>query len=513
MRRIDLLKTVSRRQAAKKLRKPRNFRPRVVDLELRVMPVIGAAVAAPIVPAGTNLDGVVMLLNSAGLGSGEELADQTQVLTVEHAVPNPGRATTITWNLERSTNPVNITVPIPVNAGGAMANNFYYPPGVVPGVVPADPIDIALVNLRDMLPLAPMPAGNNLRLVAPFSPYENGYPIMAPPANLSTAVPATAQLVNIVGYGRQGFVGNGTQNTRTQPVGTKTFGPNQIERFQAGTNMAIEQLDFDGGGINTFGTVGLGTNNMVGGNPAPWLNESMVANGDSGGPELVGTVGNGGNLMQGQGAGNLLQILGVTVSGTASVYGSVGNAVNASAFDQPAGAAPAGFIYQAENAAYGVILDMRDQVLGNTTNVPGATIQDPLTITAYRGMPDGTAQANGPNLIIRVTDTAPGVAANFQYNGIYFNQPINNAVGAAAITQGLTLVGNNGNDTFQIMGNLGVGPITIQGGATNNTLVYQEGGQRSYYLHSHRCPRGRGHSSHHHAHGHSQRRRAPAHHR
>ena len=74
MRWDNLLKTGSRRKAAKKLRKPRSFRPRIVDLEVRVMPVVGGTFNGGGVPqlaaqaaTGTNLDGVVNLLSSGGV--------------------------------------------------------------------------------------------------------------------------------------------------------------------------------------------------------------------------------------------------------------------------------------------------------------------------------------------------------------------------------------------------------------------------------------------------------------
>jgi len=198
--------TISKRD---KKRQQRRRRPpiqlQVEALETRVVPVVGADIPAAIVPPGTNLDGVVMLQNTAGAASGEELADQTEVLTARHVVPVPGPATMVTWNLQRNGIPVNIAIPIPVNAGGAMANNYVYPSAAS---FPTNG-DIALVNLRDSLPLPPIPSANNLRLVAPFSPFENGYPIMAPgPLNPNFGTPAYfSQTVSIVGYGRQGFAG------------------------------------------------------------------------------------------------------------------------------------------------------------------------------------------------------------------------------------------------------------------------------------------------------------------
>ncbi len=211
MRWDNLSKTVSRRKAAKKLRKPRSFRPRVLDLETRVVPVISTgAVATVIATPGTNLDGVVQLLmggDNPSNGSGEELSDQTMILTAAHVIGNAGavpQSQTVTFSLQRGGVPVNISIPVPgsaaneilptvANAGAGMAwTNTGADDG--PGASLAN--DIALVVLRDpnSLPGAP---GGNLELVAPWSPFENGYAIAAPgpfPQNFS-----------LVGYGRTGL--------------------------------------------------------------------------------------------------------------------------------------------------------------------------------------------------------------------------------------------------------------------------------------------------------------------
>ena len=504
MRRVNLLKTVSRRQAAKKLRKPKSFRPRVVDLEVRVMLVVGSTIAAAIVPPGSNLDGVVLFRVPGSRGTGSELSNQTEILTATH-VDTGGPQTTINYYLSRNGTAVNIPITIPSNAAAGAANpNFLFAPGYNAA---NHANDISVINLRDNLALpANMPA--NLRLIAPFSPYENGYPIVAP-----GAFPFT---FNMVGYGLQGTAaappgGTGGQVLQ-QPVGTLTLGQNEFDQTRPAPPAAgsradtpagdanMLEYDSDGGGMNFFGTAGLGAANTVpnpaGGAaiPAPWLDESGFASGDSGAPALISGLANGatgpGNTPVTGGSTTPLSIVGVGSFSTGNVqYGTYGGYVTANAYNQPAaGATPAGFLWTAQNnTPYAAILDMRTQVLGalNTGMNPGGGApavlpQDPLTITVGRGtaFPNPVFQANGPNLLIQVTDTAMGLPANFNYaSGFYFDQPVAN--GATQLITSLVERGNNGNDTFDILGNLNAGlpagasiPITLIGGTGANTVEY-----------------------------------------
>jgi hypothetical protein len=221
MRSVNLLKTVSRRKAAKKLRKPRSFRPRVVDLEVRVAPVVGgtfnagvpqlAAQAGP----GTNLDGVVSVSSSGGaLGSGSELADQRIILTAGHVITSGGapRVTkTVTFNLQRGGAAVNIPILEPANAATQVV------PAAWTGNVDAGN-DIGLVVLRDPNQLIPGVANPaNDEMVAPFSPFENGYQVVAaavPPVQPAPpAAGVNGQTVTFVGYGG---IGLGPYGTITQ---------------------------------------------------------------------------------------------------------------------------------------------------------------------------------------------------------------------------------------------------------------------------------------------------------
>ena len=440
-------------------RQAKSAQLRVEMLETRVVPIIGALALAPSVLPGTNLDGVVQLLPMRG--SGSELANQTEILTAAHVVlGNPDMS--VNFNLQRAGNAVNIQINIP-----GIPANFVFPEAPLAYNPATDANDIAVVNLTDSLALPPgLPA--NLRLIAPFSPFESGYSIVplpgAPAINVANQNGPT---FTMVGYGRQG-TGAGGQVAVAPPVGTKTVGANSYDQMSP-TDPNMLLFDFDDGldANNQMGGLGVGQTNAL-----PWTNEAMPGSGDSGGPGLIGTVGNGSALAGG--AGNILSIVGVESWGTGNgEFGTIGGQVLANTYDQPAaGANPAGFIWTARNnTPYGAILDMRTQVLGLTANAAG--IQDPLTITVERGtaagvfQPGGPTQPAGPNLLIKVTDTAQ--PAYTQYNGIYFNQPVDSPDGAQMINS-LVLRGNDGGDTFQLIGNLGVGPITILGGAGANTI-------------------------------------------
>ena len=438
-------------------------------LETRVMPVIGGSVLAPVVSPGTNLDGVV----EVGAGSGSELNNQREILTAAHVI-NPGQQNIVTFNFQRAGAAVNIPIIIPVNPGGVAPANFVFPQGAVAFVPNANGVgqnDIAVINLRDpnLLPGVNVP---NLEMVAPFSPFENGYPIIAPAA--FPAANTNGQTFNIVGYGLTGTGNFGI----TGPAGELTLGQNTYDQavppaggagdlpeFPFGAPNILE-YDFDNGAgnRNVFGGAGLRIANA---NPA--LNESMAAPGDSGGPGLVGGIA-GGNAAQ------VMQIVGVQSIANPGLsivpfgYGTIGGQTLADSYN-----GAGGFIQDAQNTAYGIVLDMRSQVLGRTMNAAG--VQDPLTITVGRGTPypNPVFQANGPNLLIQVTDTA--TPAFSDDNGYYFDQPVNYPAPAGGQwINSLVLRGNDGGDTFQLIGNLGVGPITILGGAGNDNIVIGQTG-------------------------------------
>jgi hypothetical protein len=147
------------------------------------------------------------------------------------------------------------------------------------------------------------------------------------------------------------------------------------------------------------------------------------------------------------GANNPLSVVGVAAFNTLrSAFGSIGGYTLANTYN-----AAGGLLQSAQNQPYGAILDMQDQVLGFAGQP-----QDNLTITVGRGTAAGAFDANGPNLLIEVTDTTlgPGGAPNpgAQYNGVYFDQPIMN--GATPLITSLVVRGNNGSDKFIIDGNL-----------------------------------------------------------
>ncbi len=231
--------------------------------------------------------------------------------------------------------------------------------------------------------------------------------------------------------------------------------------FGAGGSVNVAEFDFDNGAP---------AQNIMG-SAAGVAGEGIAGPGDSGGPGFTGTFQNG--------AASQLSIVGVqsfvgpfrfpapTLVGWHGGAGIIQNFSFGNWEGQTlANNYLASLVTPAETAAYGIVIDMRYQVLG-----AAGQPQDPLTITVSRGNAAGVTVAGGlgnnPNLIISVTD-----ALNAQYTGIYFNQP------AASITQGVVLVGNGASDTFDIMGNLGVGPITIDGQVGRgivNTVDYEDG--------------------------------------
>ena len=95
---------------------------------------------------------------------------------------------------------------------------------------------------------------------------------------------------------------------------------------------------------------------------------------------------------------------------------------------------------------YPLVLDMSKQALG----VDGVT--DNLTITA---------QNNNGSLQLIVNDLS---VPNSPYNGTYFT-------GVASDISSLTIDTGPDNVTVQLIGNLGVGPITINGSSGNNTYI------------------------------------------
>jgi hypothetical protein len=111
------------------------------------------------------------------------------------------------------------------------------------------------------------------------------------------------------------------------------------------------------------------------------------------------------------------------------------------------------FINPTIGGNYDLVLDMNFQMLG----VDGTN--DPITITASRG-----GGAGNPNLTLTVTDPN-----SRQYSGTYFT-------GLAANIRSLTIRGTAGNDTIDLIGALGVGPITIDGRGGNNRIEIGDAG-------------------------------------
>lgn len=131
-------------------RQSRSTQLKVEMLETRVMPVVGSLITAQIVLPGSNLDGVVQI-NSTLIGSGSELANQTEILTAAHVVSTVPQSI-VTFNLQRAGNPVNIPITIPANpAGGAATANFLLPTAPLAYIPATQANDIAVINLRDTL--------------------------------------------------------------------------------------------------------------------------------------------------------------------------------------------------------------------------------------------------------------------------------------------------------------------------------------------------------------------------
>ena len=177
--------------------------------------------------------------------------------------------------------------------------------------------------------------------------------------------------------------------------------------------------------------------------------ENGAAPGDSGAPLLIPGGPNGQMQIAGVQSALLNTQQPPELIGAPNFYsfGNIGGATRVSDYTDS-------FINPNMSVSHGLVLDMNYQMLG----VDGTN--DPLTITASLG------GAGNANLIINVTDpNSP------QYTGDYF-------VGAAANITSLTIRGatiDTNTQTFQINGNLGVGPVTIVGGGgTNNNLIYND---------------------------------------
>ena len=153
-------------------------------------------------------------------------------------------------------------------------------------------------------------------------------------------------------------------------------------------------------------------------------------------------------------------------------------AARVSSYDQPGGWIPTQ-IAANDSAAnpYNLVLDMKYQAAGisvpaRSFNLVGASLPanysiplDPLNITVSRGGVD--ANGNGiPNayLVITVAD-----AVNPSLTGVYFS-------GLANTIQSLTIRTAGNATTVQILGNLGIGPINIDGGTGATTIIIGAGG-------------------------------------
>jgi len=213
----SLLRRAKKNRTSPRRRRQTQFAPPSVEqLESRITPVIGGTVNVAGIPQmaalagpGTNLDGVVSLVSANGnIGSGSELTDQRIILTAAHVIGQAPVNQTVTFNLQRGAVPVNLSIEIPGNA-----TNQFVPTVANAGLGMAwaggarAPNDIGLIVLRDPNALPGVPAGGNLEMVAPFSPFESGYPIVDAPAAIPQIAPANTNgpLFTMVGYGDTGL--------------------------------------------------------------------------------------------------------------------------------------------------------------------------------------------------------------------------------------------------------------------------------------------------------------------
>lgn len=469
------------------------------QLECRLVPVVGANGLAPEVGRGDDLDGIVLVEQGSGYGTGALLADGRHVLTAAHVVDGAGGGKTITFQLARGSNEIDISINIP--AGSGLLNSSWVTGG------PADQgNDLALLTLVDQVQQQA-----SRQLVAPFGAQRYGF----------WSGDVSGEVVTMVGYGRTGTGADGNHldevqrvTAAGQPGGSGTF----RLTFQGQTttplafNATAAQVQAALGALG-----GVGANNVEvsdrGLPPGTWdvrfvrgLGnrdvELMTATGASvteafagGNPEMTRVKREGRNVIDhvdgqllsydfddgtaahntwgdtglfwgesGMERGDSGSPLLVESAGAYSIAGvfswiATGGAKDANNYATPDGsfggtgtyistqAQLAGFLSPGLAGDYDLVLDMRQQVLGLDE------FKERLTIRAFR---------DGGDLVLSVFGSS-----DWGLNGEYYRAPIS---GPGGRILSLTLRGGDDDETFEIEGDLGLGSVTIDGRGGDDTL-------------------------------------------
>ena len=249
----------------------------------------------------------------------------------------------------------------------------------------------------------------------------------------------------MVGYGRSGIGADGD----TLASGTKRAGQNRFDSDGFPYNPALttsliydfDRLNAPGGlfDIDTCRLLYLITDAGLG--PA----ESFVAAADSGAPAFIG-----GNVIAGVLSGR--DSLGTDINGPNvmdSTFGELGIVTNARMTKDDA--ALQGVLNPGGGAKYDLVLDMNQQVYGQSSPPGWPGVPDDLTID-IRNV--------GGLLRIRVDGSDPAL------NGYYYEAP-------AANIRSLTIRGSDDDEMFTIVGDLGIaGNVYVDGRGGTNSVIY-----------------------------------------
>ncbi|MFO0845934.1 MAG: calcium-binding protein [Gemmataceae bacterium] len=473
-------------------RRPLTLEP----LERRVVPVVGAHGLAPEVGRGGDLDGIVLVEQGSGYGTGALLADGRHILTAAHVVDGGG-GKSITFQLARGQTEIDITINIP--AGSVLLNSSWVNGG------PANQgSDLALMTLVDQVQQQA-----SRHLVAPFGAQRFGF----------WAGDVSGEVVTMVGYGRTGTGVDGNHldevqrvTANGQPGGTfrLTFQGQTTAPLDAGATAAQVQAALGA-------LAGIGTNNVEvsdRGLPAGTWDvrfvrglgnrdvELLTASGASvaevfagGNPEMTRVKREGRNVIDhvegqflsydfddgtdahntwgdtglfwgesGMERGDSGSPLLVESAGAYSIAGvfswiATGGEKDFNSYPTPDGsfggtgtyvgtqAQQAGFLTSGMSGNYDLVLDMRQQVLGLDE------VKERLTIRAYR---------DGGDLVLSVFGSS-----DWGLNGEYYRAPLN---GPGGRILSLTLRGGDDDETFEIDGDLGLNSVTVDGRGGEDTL-------------------------------------------
>lgn len=233
----------------------------VEELESRIVPIVGAFGAAPVVTPGMGYDAVVRINNAVIAGTGTLINTQSHILTAAHVVGgtagNPFPDTQVTFQLSR-TNPnvagatIDVSIPIKVPANVAGGSTYQLVPGGAGYTLPAGgPVwnranfsinDIAILRLVDQVNPKP-----DRLLVAPrgASPAPAGFALSyAPFAGANEA----GRQFSEVGFGMDGIGNEGNNANEVQQI--------LLTNIPLGPVVGTFKLSFDPGGGAAVQTTG-----------------------------------------------------------------------------------------------------------------------------------------------------------------------------------------------------------------------------------------------------------------